>query len=173
MYNEFAERDRKKKLGQRWTATRRCVTTFSHVFLFVCQHCGTKYSVEEAKKMMIEGTVKIDNTDKLNNLYHLARRAKLENNEKNACKYYEMILLEDPTSWEASFYAVYFSAINFICKDAEDYVGCLKWLADISYSWCNPGQTPREYGKEHKELVYWAGGVFHRMVEASRNGSAA
>lgn len=68
--------------------------------VFVCQHCGTKYSVEEAKKMMIEGTVKIDNTDKLNNLYHLARRAKLENNEKNACKYYEMILLEDPTSWE-------------------------------------------------------------------------
>lgn len=51
------------------------------------------------------------------------------------------------------------ASINFICKDAEDYVGCLKWLADISYSWCNPGQTPREYSKEHKELVYWAADI--------------
>ena len=27
--------------------------------VFVCQTCGTKYSVEEAKKMMIEGTVDV------------------------------------------------------------------------------------------------------------------
>ena len=30
--------------------------------VFVCQSCGTKYSVEEAKKMMIEGTVSITGT---------------------------------------------------------------------------------------------------------------
>lgn len=41
---------------------------------FVCQTCGTKYSVEEAKKMMIEGTVNvqgtvsIDSSDALSNL---------------------------------------------------------------------------------------------------------
>lgn len=28
--------------------------------VFVCQHCGTKYSVEEAKKMMLEGTVQVE-----------------------------------------------------------------------------------------------------------------
>ena len=27
--------------------------------VFVCQTCGMKYSVEEAKKMMIEGTVDV------------------------------------------------------------------------------------------------------------------
>ena len=27
--------------------------------VFVCQSCGTKYSVEEAKKMMVEGTVDV------------------------------------------------------------------------------------------------------------------
>lgn len=43
--------------------------------VFVCQNCGTKYTVEEAKKMMIEGTVdvqgtvKIDASDKVKNLY--------------------------------------------------------------------------------------------------------
>ena len=42
--------------------------------VFVCQSCGCKYSVEEARKMMIEGTVDvsgstvfIDNTKQIEN----------------------------------------------------------------------------------------------------------
>lgn len=57
--------------------------------VFVCQSCGTKYSVEEAKKMMVEGTVdvsgstvKIDTSDELENLYQIARRAKNEKTPK-------------------------------------------------------------------------------------------
>ena len=48
--------------------------------VFVCQSCGCKYSVEEAKKMMVEGTVdvsgstvKVDVSDKVKNLYIMAR----------------------------------------------------------------------------------------------------
>lgn len=91
--------------------------------VFVCQSCGTKYSVEEAKKMMgegtveVQGTVKVDNSDELKNLYQIARRAKNDNNGANAAKYYDMILVKDPTSWEASFYLVYFKAME--CKIAE------------------------------------------------------
>ena len=33
--------------------------------VFICQTCGTKYSVEEAKKMMIEGTVDVQGTVKI------------------------------------------------------------------------------------------------------------
>jgi len=83
--------------------------------VFECQNCGTKYSVEEAKKLMIEGpvdvsgsTVKIDSSDELNNLYQIARRAKNDNNRENAAKYYDMIAMKDPTSWEAAFFSVYF-----------------------------------------------------------------
>ena len=92
--------------------------------IFVCQNCGTKYSVEEAKKMIIDGTVdvtgstvKIDTSDELANLYQIARRAKNDNNSENAAKYYDMILVKDPTSWEASFYVVYFKAMA--CKIAQ------------------------------------------------------
>ena len=92
--------------------------------VFVCQYCGTKYSLEEARKMMIEGTVdvsgsivKVDTSDELENLYTIAHRAKDANNNEKAAKYYDMILVKDPTSWEASFYSVYFVAIN--CKSAE------------------------------------------------------
>ncbi|QUO37124.1 TFIIB-type zinc finger domain-containing protein [Dysosmobacter sp. Marseille-Q4140] len=92
--------------------------------VFVCQSCGTKYSIEEAKKMMVEGTVdvsgstvKVDSSDELNNLYQIARRARDENNAENAAKYYDMILVKDPTSWEATFYVVYFQASN--CRIAQ------------------------------------------------------
>ena len=91
--------------------------------VFVCQSCGTKYSVEEAKKMMIDGTVevtgtvKIDTSSELANLYEIARRAKETGNSENALKYYDMILVKDPKSWEANFYVVYFKATS--CKIAE------------------------------------------------------
>ena len=82
--------------------------------LFVCQNCGTKYSVEAARKMMIEGTVevtgtlKIDDSIELKNLIALAQRAKESGNSEDALKYYEMILVKDPNNWEASFYALYY-----------------------------------------------------------------
>ena len=91
--------------------------------VFVCQSCGTKYSLEEAKKMMITGTVnvagtvKVDMSEKLKNLYTIARRAKDEDNSENAAKYYDLILQEDPESWEASFYLIYYKAMA--CKIAE------------------------------------------------------
>lgn len=87
--------------------------------VFVCQSCGTKYSIEEAKKMMVEGavdvsgsTVKVDTSEELKNLYQIARRAKDDNNNANAAKYYEMILVKDPTSWEANFYAIYYKSMS-------------------------------------------------------------
>lgn len=35
--------------------------------VFVCQSCGCKYSVEEAKRLMIEGTVDVQGTVKVDN----------------------------------------------------------------------------------------------------------
>lgn len=37
--------------------------------VFVCQTCGTKYSVEEAKKMMVEGTVMLHKIKMRKGLY--------------------------------------------------------------------------------------------------------
>ncbi len=46
----------------------------------------------------------------LENLYELARRARENKNVEDAAKYYEMALLEDPNSWEAQFYSIYYKA---------------------------------------------------------------
>ena len=61
--------------------------------VFVCQTCGTKYSVEEAKKMMIEGTVevagtvKVDNTASVANYLMMAKNAYEADNKKEAETY--------------------------------------------------------------------------------------
>ena len=81
---------------------------------YVCQHCGTKYTVEEARKLMVEGTVKVDNTEKINNLYQLARQSKITNSYGDMAKYYGAIREECPNDWEAMFYSVIGSARN--CK---------------------------------------------------------
>ena len=88
--------------------------------VFVCQSCGSKFSVEEAKRMMVEvegtlevaGKVTVDNRAKLDNLYKLARRAIDGGNIEKAAQYYEQILLEDPNNWEPAFYSAYFSAVQ-------------------------------------------------------------
>ena len=86
--------------------------------VFVCQSCGVKYSVEEAKKMMVEGvvevtgTVKIDSTDELAKFYQIARRAKSEGNIENAARYYDLILQKKPDDWEAYFYSVYYQTMS-------------------------------------------------------------
>ena len=78
--------------------------------MFVCQHCGTKYSVEEAKKLL--GTVKVDKTEETEKLLVLARRAREDNNSENAEKYYGMVLQQDPNNWEAAFFQVYYQAMQ-------------------------------------------------------------
>lgn len=87
--------------------------------VFVCQSCGCKYSVEEAKKMMIEGrvdvsgsTVKVDRTEILKNLYTLARRSGADKNYEQAQNYYEKIALEKPDDWEAYFYKTYYACMH-------------------------------------------------------------
>lgn len=75
--------------------------------LYVCQACGTKYSIEDAKKMMMEGTVKIDGpvkideSESLSNLRTLAQRASEAKDWDRAYLYYEKILLLEPNDFDA------------------------------------------------------------------------
>lgn len=70
-----------------------------------CSFCGTKVMQE---KIVVEhkGTVKIDNSDYLENLYNLARRSLECEEYKSAEDYYKKILLEDSNSAEAAIYSL-------------------------------------------------------------------
>jgi len=59
----------------------------------------------------------IDNSQKIENLYLLARRAIQEQDYKSALKYYEQLLLEQPDKWEPVYYAAYSKIAD--CKAEE------------------------------------------------------
>ena len=77
---------------------------------FVCQHCGTRYSVEEAKKMMVEGTVevqgtvKVDNSDTIKNYLEMVKLAVESEDVNTADTYITKILELDSNNFEAWFY---------------------------------------------------------------------
>lgn len=80
--------------------------------VFVCQFCGTKYSLEEAKKLMIDGVVqvqgvvKIDTGDEVTKLIRAARNARETGDDGSAIRHYERISAIEPDNWEALFYLV-------------------------------------------------------------------
>ena len=85
--------------------------------VFVCQSCGCKYSVEDAKRMMIEGsvdvsgsTVKVDNSAFVQKYLENARRAKEKTDWEETEKYYNMVEQNAPQNIEAVFYSAYAKA---------------------------------------------------------------
>lgn len=75
--------------------------------VFVCQYCGTKYSVEDAKKMMtgdkveITGTVKVaKNTE---GLRKLADESYEQRDYDTAAKYYTQIVEDSPQDYESNY----------------------------------------------------------------------
>lgn len=91
--------------------------------VFICQVCGCKYSVEEAKKLMIEdavqitSTVVIDREKETENLLIIARRYYESGQYKMAVKQYNDVLKNEPNNVEAAFFSVLLDAID--CKIGE------------------------------------------------------
>lgn len=75
--------------------------------VFVCQSCGMKYSVEEAKKMMIEGTVhvvgsvSIDNSGSYDRIVELAKDAFADEMWESAYDYYCQAVAIKPNDAES------------------------------------------------------------------------
>lgn len=156
--------------------------------VYVCQSCGTKYSVEEARKMMVEGTVDTKGTfstnvsSELDNLYEIARRAKDTNNSENAAKYYDMVLVKDPKSWEANFYVVYYQSmsckIGEIASAATNVTNCLQTVLTLIK------QNISEYSDQHRIIeeitdrtislgtMLFNASINHYNQFASANGTA-
>lgn len=91
--------------------------------VFVCQSCGCKYSVEEAKKMMVEGTVNVQGTVTVDNSSFVekslqnARRAKAKEDWEETEKYYNKVEEYDPSNIEAVFYSAYGKAMQSLIDE--------------------------------------------------------
>lgn len=122
--------------------------------VFVCEYCGCKYSAEEAKKLMIEGTVKVDNSDFVQKSLENARRAKAKEDWEECEKYYNMVEQHDPHNIEAIFYSSYGKAqMSMVESDRfkrEQKVNVLK--KSISIIDDNYDASPEKYA-EQKRLI--------------------
>ena len=83
---------------------------------FVCQNCGVKYTIDEAKKMMVEFDKPVEVIVKkdVNKLTLLASTALKHKNFKDAAKYYDQAYQENPKDLSLICYSEY-------CKFRDEY----------------------------------------------------
>lgn len=85
--------------------------------LYICQSCGTKYTPEDAKKLMIDisgSSVKVDETDKADRYRKLAQEAQKMGNIEKAKEYYDQLVTLCPDDWKANFFSVYYTSASCI-----------------------------------------------------------
>lgn len=93
--------------------------------LFVCQSCGCKYTIEEARKMMIDGTVdvtgtvKVDRSSEIENILKNADTTFGDGNYKEAFDLYSQTLNIDPDNPHAIIYRAMSSAWQSTVKDCK------------------------------------------------------
>ena len=130
--------------------------------LYVCQACGTKYSKEDAKKMMseetikVEGIIKVDVTEELANLKTLARRASQANDWDRAYVYYERILLINPddcgANYNLQFYKAFFANPQNIFTELVSRLNVFKANISTLNEIFSSHYTTEEYSKKIPEL---------------------
>ena len=74
---------------------------------FVCQSCETKYTTEQARNLIVEGTVKIDHSDEIENILKNADNTFLDGNYVEAFSLYSKVLNETPDNAHAVLYLPY------------------------------------------------------------------
>ena len=83
--------------------------------VFICQSCSTKYSVDEAKKMMVEGSVTINKSPEIKNLIHLCNSSLEMQNYYDAEMYATRIVELDSTN-----YCGWLLRMKASCVDYQD-----------------------------------------------------
>lgn len=71
--------------------------------IYECQYCGCQYTLEEARKLIVEGTVKVDESDKIVNWLKLADSAFNNSSWREAYSYYCKILEVYPEEWRSIY----------------------------------------------------------------------
>ncbi len=71
--------------------------------IFECQYCGCQYTLEEARKLLVEGTVKVDESDKVANWMKMADSAFNNSSWSEAYGYYCKVLEVYPDEWRSIY----------------------------------------------------------------------
>lgn len=78
-------------------------------------------------------------------------------------KLIEKLTIHIPNFGELAPRAFGESVMRLICKDANCYVACLRWLYDTHIQWCDSENTPRMNQQQNRHL-YWAGNIKNSLM---------
>jgi alpha-tubulin suppressor-like RCC1 family protein len=125
--------------------------------VFLCQSCGLKYSVEEAKKMMIEGTVEVAGTVKVSNV------ADLESLMKRG-----LLSLEDMDWKQADEY--FNKVLDISPEHAPAYIGllCAELKVRSEEGLSNQNELFDEYSNYQKALRYANSKYHNKLTEYTK-----
>lgn len=119
--------------------------------VFVCKSCGCKYSMEEARKLMVE--VDADSSKRLSNLYERARKSLEVDDLEHAAEYYKQILDEVPSDWEAYFYFYLGEITTFTNAQAGGVAEKLGNTIPTAYDMAITDCTPEEAAQRIKTIT--------------------
>lgn len=150
--------------------------------VFVCQSCGCKYSVEEAKKMMIEGTVevqgtvKVDSSDIVKKSFINARVACQNEDWEGAEKYYSLVKQDMPNNLEVVFFHIYCRAMkqlydtDYFSRE-QTFNALLKLMPLLNELYKNTAEDKQILKEANKALQKMYGSKFVRSAyETSGTG---
>lgn len=132
--------------------------------MYVCQHCGTKYSTDEAKKLMVE----IDNSKKMANLYARARKSLEVDDLEHAAEYYKEILDENPDDWEAYFYSYLGEITSFTNAQAAGVAAKLGSTIPAAYDMAIVSGTAEEIAERIKLITQKTAGRLSRIAGTAK-----
>ncbi len=130
--------------------------------VFVCQSCGCKYSVEEARKMMVEGTVEVQgvvqvsNAAQVSNLLNMARNAYDSKNYVKTEEFCDQALAMDDKNYNA--WKLKAEAIN--CQTSSDNPRMLEAYNCLMTAYRVIGNSVDKKDRTH-EIVQ----TFHDCIE--------
>ena len=120
-----------------------------HDGVFVCQHCGCKYTLDEARKLITDGPIEVTGTitikkDNLAHIKKLGDEAYERGDWQEAYKYYTEVVEDDPADYERKFKRMIASAsgitintrsaINGPINHLDEYIESVENDTDLSYS---------------------------------------
>lgn len=127
--------------------------------LYICQNCGTKYTAEDAKKLMVDisgSSVKVDETEKVERYRKLAREARGMGNIQKAGEYYNQLVVLCPDDWEAVFFSVYCTSASCVLAQvsvAASNVGKAAQLAAAKVKNCPANEQTDAYNQIVKHVL--------------------
>ena len=142
--------------------------------IYECQYCGCQYTLEEARKLIVEGTVKIDDSDKAVNWIKLADTAYKNNNWKEAYSYYCKVLEVYPEEW----HSIYRKALSTGWQSTLGNINARETIGGISdgFKTLLASDNTNDFKASgivsmEKDLMSWVAAVQSASVEHARCSS--